>query len=191
MMECFDLNEVDQVSGLYMIVLGEFKQLYVGQSDNIKERIKSHWNGRKSLERLIYGDVCSSGLSIDSFGALDTTRIFCAKKKSNLYKAEQNIVDALDGRFSLNRAAGGIGSAETYTDTKDAATLVAMATRRKKNLAPLVDVNEIQSVLSEAGFKHYLEKYPEIRDKYFAQNPHLSIESLDLRIWQSDEPSYK
>jgi len=49
--ECFNLNELDNKTGVYMLILDDFKQVYIGQSDNIKRRIISHWNKRKSLER--------------------------------------------------------------------------------------------------------------------------------------------
>ena len=183
MKECIDLNEYDNVSGIYMIVLDEFKQVYIGQSEDIKRRIKEHWNSKKSLERLIYGDICSSVLSIDSFGSLDTTRIFCITRGYSLHKIEEQIVADLDVIYSLNRVAGGIGSADTYTGTKATAVIAALATKRKKDLAPLVDIEELQNILTESGFRYYLEKYQAIRDKYFELNPTESIESLGLRVW--------
>ena len=86
MKECVDLNELDGVSGVYIMVLDDYKQVYIGQSKNIKKRIVTgHWARTKSLERLIFGDVCTSVISIDSFGALDTTRVFLQKRWGRFY----------------------------------------------------------------------------------------------------------
>ena len=61
------------------MVLDLYKQAYTGQAADIRMRIKRHWSGTKQFERLIFGTKESSVLSIDSFRALDTTRIFAAK----------------------------------------------------------------------------------------------------------------
>lgn len=45
-----------------MMVLDYYKQVYIGISNNIKKRIMSHWNGKKSLERLIFENIFESGL---------------------------------------------------------------------------------------------------------------------------------
>ena len=42
----------------------------------MKKRILGHWNRQKEFDHLICGKIEESILSIDSFGALDTTRIF-------------------------------------------------------------------------------------------------------------------
>ena len=56
-----------------------------------KRIVKEHWARTKSLERLIFGDVCTSIISIDSFGALDTTRVFYIAT-SSVYQMEENVV---------------------------------------------------------------------------------------------------
>lgn len=71
--EIFNLNECKDV-GFYLMVLDEYKQVYIGVSDNIKKRIIEHW--RKKTHCLIFGNKETSKLCIDSFKALDTTRIF-------------------------------------------------------------------------------------------------------------------
>lgn len=157
--ECFDLNTLKDVPGLYMMVLDEYKQVYIGVAKDIRKRILSHWNGRKSLERLIFGDICSSVLSIDSFGALDTTRIFYIQTCS-MYVKEEKIVSDFDKRYLLNRTAGGIGSFETNTDTASSAALAIAANRQIRNLIDFVDPNKLKNVVSEKGFQLYLEKYP-------------------------------
>lgn len=74
--EIDDLKTVLDIEGVYILVLDEYKQVYIGVSSNIKRRILQHWSGKKEFDRLIYGGKDKSILSIDSFGALDTTRIF-------------------------------------------------------------------------------------------------------------------
>jgi len=106
--EIKDLNELDNVYGIYMLVLDEYKQVYIGISSNIKSRILSHWNGHKVFSKMIYGSVETSILSIDSFGALDTTRIFY---KGN-YIDERKIVKEFKKEYRLNRVEGGINDVE-------------------------------------------------------------------------------
>ncbi len=109
-LQIFDLSEVDDMTGVYMLVLDKYKQVYIGQSYNIKQRIMQHWNTTKAFDRLIFGKVETSILSIDSFGALDTTRIYvypCKWKELN--KTEERLVNLMDSHYMLNRTAGGIG----------------------------------------------------------------------------------
>lgn len=166
--ECFDLNVLDNKTGVYMMVLDDYKQVYIGMSENIKQRILSHWRGRKSLERLIFGDVCNSILSIDSFGALDTTRIFYIETRST-YKTEENIVKQFFSGYMLNRTAGGIGSSETSTEGKLMTDLAVVANRKTRNLIDFLDVDRLKNIVSEEGFKYYLHKYPELSKKQYKQ----------------------
>ncbi len=109
-LQIFDLIEVDNMTGVYVLVLDKYKQVYIGQSYNIKQRIMQHWNTTKAFDRLIFGKVETSILSIDSFGALDTTRIYvypCKWKELN--KTEERLVNLMDSHYMLNRTAGGIG----------------------------------------------------------------------------------
>ena len=81
-----DLTQYDNVSGYYMMVLDKYCQVYIGTAVNIKRRIQQHWSKSKSLDRLLFPmyAVEKSALSIDSFRALDTIRIF-AYKSSEIY----------------------------------------------------------------------------------------------------------
>lgn len=110
--EVFELNKYNEIMGIYIIVLDEYKQIYIGVSENIKHRIMNHWNAKKDFDRLIFGKKDKSILSIDSFGALDTTRIFVKNISTvrNLYLEEEKIVADFDSKYRLNRVAGGINS---------------------------------------------------------------------------------
>jgi hypothetical protein len=101
-----DLPAFDGVEGIYVMVLDRYKQAYIGQAWDIRARIKRHWSGTKQFDRLIFGDKETSVLSIDSFRALDTTRIFAAKTTRGL-QLEERMVNAFPPDFLLNRVPGG------------------------------------------------------------------------------------
>lgn len=154
--KCIDLRELDSVSGLYVIVLDKYKQVYIGVSSNMKKRIIQHWNRKKTLERLIFGDICNSKLSIDSFKALDTTRVFYGEfMKPEIL--EEKIVKGFDSRYILNRIGGGIGFTVTDSIFEE-----ILSSRIKKNLIDYVDVKELKKILFECDFQSYISKYPKL-----------------------------
>lgn len=107
--EVTDLSKWAGLPGLYMMVLDEYRQVYVGATDQtggVMARIKQHWAGTQSFDRLIWGDVETSILSIDSFRALDTTRIF-AVKTSTSFVDENPVLELMPEKFTLNRVRGG------------------------------------------------------------------------------------
>lgn len=106
--EVFDLNLYDEKSGYYIMVLDEYCQVYIGTTNNIKKRIRQHWSTSKSFDRLLFpmGAVDSSLLSIDSFRALDTTRIFAYTTK-NIFDREDEFINKFHSKFICNRLAGG------------------------------------------------------------------------------------
>lgn len=141
--EVKDLKKYVGVPGIYIMVLDEYKQVYIGISENgIKERIKQHWNAKKEPERLIFGQAFNSVLSIDSFGALDTTRIF-VKTNGNLYAVENKVVDEFDKRFLINRTMGGIGSSFTYTDDAKSALVAIAGNAKRRDFSPFIDEKEL------------------------------------------------
>lgn len=106
--EVFDLNKYLGVSGYYILVLDEYSQVYIGQTDDIKRRIMNHWSKRMPLDRLIFaGGVENSILSIDSFRALDTTRIF-AYVTNNNQEYEHRFIMEYPFEYRLNRVYGKI-----------------------------------------------------------------------------------
>lgn len=111
--QVFDLNECEGKSGVYMLVLDQYKQCYIGQSVSIKKRVMAHWNKTKQFDRLIWGRVENSILSVDSFGALDTTRIFVLYT-NDLMRAERRLVNSMPSEYCLNRIGGGIGEDDDY-----------------------------------------------------------------------------
>ncbi|KQU22361.1 hypothetical protein ASG61_22930 [Bacillus sp. Leaf75] len=104
--EITDLAPLQEVPGYYIMVLDEYAQVYIGSSDNIKKRIQSHWSKQKQFDRLIFGNKENSILSIDSFRAYDTTRIFVYPTHQTLIK-ENNFINQFNPKYCLNRTKGG------------------------------------------------------------------------------------
>jgi len=104
--EIMDLAPLSRVSGYYVMVLEEYKQVYIGRSQDIRVRILSHWSKQKEFDRLIFGRKEDSILSIDSFRAYDTTRIF-VYPTDNYIRLENDFIDMFSEEFVLNRTGGG------------------------------------------------------------------------------------
>ena len=129
--EILDLKEVSGKSGIYILVLDKYKQAYIGKSDDVKTRILHHWRTKKRFDRLLYGGVETSVLSIDSFGALDTTRIFYKPVRSkDIDEEERKYVASIKDDYLLNRSPGGL-NAETDTTTRN---LMLKTNIKKRNL---------------------------------------------------------
>lgn len=124
--EVFDLNEYKGKSGIYILVLGKYKQVYIGQSSDVKRRIMHHWSKHKEFDRLIHGRVDNSVLSIDSFGALDTTQIFVLEASWwELDEKEKFLVRKIPNKFKLNR----VGAGRPY-DEADVLEVIANSNKR-------------------------------------------------------------
>ena len=127
--EVTDLN--DAVFGdIYIMLLDKYKHVYIGASSYIRKRIPAHWRKRKEFDKLIYGNIEDSVLSIDSFGALDTTRIFCKEDKYGINYCEEKYVKEFDSKYSLNRVAGGINGEHN----EELRNLKLMASIKRRNL---------------------------------------------------------
>ncbi len=107
-LEVNNLKDIYFKSGYYVMVLDKFKQIYIGTSFHIGKRIEEHWKKRKGFDRLIFPwhAVKSSVLSIDSFMAKDTTRIY-VYKTSKLFEMEDYFIQDFPRKFLLNRVSGG------------------------------------------------------------------------------------
>lgn len=103
-----NLNELNGKNGYYVLILDEYCQVYVGTSKDILKRIKQHWSRRKSFDRLLFPmrAVKTSIMSVDSFRALDTTRVL-AYETSNTFHEEDDYVKFFSSQFRTNRLAGG------------------------------------------------------------------------------------
>ncbi|AXH99838.1 hypothetical protein DV702_08880 [Sporosarcina sp. PTS2304] len=105
--EITDLTLVNGTSGYYVMVLDEYSQVYIGTSRDIKKRIQQHWTMQMYFDRMIFGDTNHSILSVNSFRALDTTRIF-AYATSNIFTLEDQFMNQFESEYLLNRTAGGV-----------------------------------------------------------------------------------
>jgi hypothetical protein len=101
-----DLKALDGDEGVYVMVLDQYRQAYIGQAWDMRKRIKAHWNGTKQFDRLLWGSVEESVMSIDAFRALDTTRIF-ASRTINADALETRLVNTFPPDYLLNRIGGG------------------------------------------------------------------------------------
>lgn len=110
--EVFDLKEYAQVEGYYIMVFDEYKQVYIGKTDNIKKRIMQHWSKSKQFDRTLLPmyDYKRSCFSVDFFRALDTTRIYAWKKRVST-GVEDELIRNFPKRFCTNRIGGDITSA--------------------------------------------------------------------------------
>ena len=104
--EITDLSLLNSSSGYYVLVLDEYSQAYIGRSEDIKTRIRGHWSKQKEFDRLIFGRKNNSILSIDSFRAYDTTRIF-VYVTSDHDSFEDEFINFFDSKYLLNRTIGG------------------------------------------------------------------------------------
>lgn len=111
MIEIKNLNECQKQTGLYMTVLDNFKQVYIGQTTrDLKERILRHWKVKPKFDRILFGGVNQSVISYDSYGVLDTTRIFIIYEtdKNKIDKIEERLVKEIPKEYQANRIGGGI-----------------------------------------------------------------------------------
>ncbi|MBO5349046.1 MAG: hypothetical protein J6A89_04430 [Clostridia bacterium] len=128
--EVKDLKEFMGTKGIYMLVLDKYKQIYVGQSKrDVVERILRHWKRKIEFEDLLIGKTNETKISIDSFGLLDTTRIFIEDINPSYYnnsikidKREEYLVEAIPEKYLINKIGGAIrfgdiGSLEKIIET--------------------------------------------------------------------------
>ncbi len=119
-----DLSPYDGVEGFYIMVLDEYRQIYIGKSVNILKRIRQHWNKTKPLDRVLFPmyDVKKSCFSIDFFRALDTTRIYAWQHKIT-EGTERKLIEDFPKEYSTNRIDGDVTTA-----------IEAVATMRQREL---------------------------------------------------------
>lgn len=109
--QVFDLNIYDKAEGYYVMVLDEYKQVYIGKAKDIKRRIMQHWSDTKPFDKTLWPmyEYNKSCFSIDFFRALDTTRIF-AWKHTMSDGIESELVCSFPSEFCTNRIGGDISN---------------------------------------------------------------------------------
>ena len=96
--EIRNLNDYKKKTGIYIMVLNGYNTLYIGQAEDIRQRIMRHWSRADYF----------TGTGIDLYKALDTTRIFvleCESKKLN--PIENKMTSLCDKNYSFNVLTGG------------------------------------------------------------------------------------
>lgn len=114
--EVKDLKEYMGAKGIYILVLDQYKQIYVGQSKrDIVDRIISHWKKHIELENILVGKTNKTKISIDAFGMLDTTRIFIENIDPTYYnnsmkidEREEYLINSVPEEYLANKIGGGI-----------------------------------------------------------------------------------
>lgn len=104
--EVTELFRLKGSSGYYVMVLDEYSQVYIGISGDIPRRLRVHWSAQKQFDRLLFGGIDDSILSIDSFRAYDTTRIF-VYLCDDIESYENEFINYFDPKYVLNRTVGG------------------------------------------------------------------------------------
>ena len=110
--EVFDLAIYSKIEGYYIMVLDEYKQVYIGKTNDIKKRIIQHWSKTKPFDRTLFPMYAydKSCFSIDFFRALDTTRIFVWKRKL-ANGVEAKLISNFPSKFCTNRIGGDLTNA--------------------------------------------------------------------------------
>ena len=110
--EIKSLKGFENTTGHYLMVLDDYKQVYIGKSLDIRKRIRQHWSNQKRIDKLVFGFLQKSPLSIDSFRALDTTRIFVETETPIFdgFMNEFRFIEDFDHKYVLNRIMGNIDS---------------------------------------------------------------------------------
>jgi hypothetical protein len=90
------------------MVLDEYNQVYFGKANNIRTRIPQHWTKTLPFDRTLYPLYNKNSImSIDSFRALDTTRIYVWKR--NLQDGlEDKLIKDFPMAFRCNRIGGDV-----------------------------------------------------------------------------------
>jgi hypothetical protein len=155
-----DLNDYRNQRGFYLMVLDEYCQAYIGGSGDICKRIRDHWMNQKSFDRLIFGSVESSIISIDSFRPLDTTRLY-VHVIDDSFTHEDRYIDSINPIFMCNRTIGGIlegGLPEAISNRKNREfkvnnTELSIEIKYAENLTPSpVQLHEIFIIVKNHRF---------------------------------------
>lgn len=128
MIEINNLNECQNKTGIYMAILDEFKQLYIGQTTrDLKDRILNHWKIKPKFDKILFGSTNKSVIAYDSYGALDTTRIFVIYEtnKIKIDKIEADLLKEIPKEYQTNRIGGGI-HLDTSTKLSDIINTINM-----------------------------------------------------------------
>lgn len=167
------------------MILDEYKQAYLGTASDIYKRIITHWIKQKEFDRLIFGGVEHSRLSIDSFRPLDTTRIYVMKTKRT-YSSEDRYINSISEKYLLNRTGGGL---------LNLGLTEAISKRKSRELNYPINLKDIKiSYKNQDEFKpiEAHEVYIQMQeDKGFFDTFSISGRYADYKITKISDVEYK
>lgn len=111
MIEIQKLYECKNQKGIYLAVLDNYKQVYIGQSvRDLRARILTHWRIKPKFDKTLVGKYDETPISYNSFGILDTTRIFVIfeENKEKIDKIEKELTMKIPLKYQTNITGGGI-----------------------------------------------------------------------------------
>lgn len=138
----YNISELKGKSGYYAMVLDDFKQIYVGTASDIESRIKKHWNKQRPFDRLVFGRVSDSKISIDSFRTFDTTRIYY-KLDKDTFIHEDDYIKGIPKEFNCNRLSGGKLTKATKPKFRDLENKIYVDFKIVRDLEN-IELNEVQ-----------------------------------------------
>ncbi len=106
----YHFTEVEDISSykncLYLIILDDFNQFYVGKSErSLKNRMRKHWTAKIIPGRHLWnGGFESSRIKFDDFKMFDTTRIFVCEDILGIIN--DNKAEAEDKRIEITNTFG-------------------------------------------------------------------------------------
>ncbi len=96
--EVKDLNDLKGVTGIYIMVLDKYHVFYIGQADDIKQRVMRHWSRSDYF----------TGTGIDLFKAFDTTRLYALRcEHTKMNEIENQMTQLVNSQYTLNVLTGG------------------------------------------------------------------------------------
>lgn len=102
-----EVNDISSYKNcLYLIVLDDYNQFYVGKSErSLKNRMRKHWTAKIVPGRHLWnGGFESSRIKFDDFKMFDTTRIFVCEDIQTIIN--ENIIEANDRRIEVTNTFG-------------------------------------------------------------------------------------
>ena len=153
-----EVNDISSFKNcLYIVVLDDYKQFYVGKADSsLKNRMRKHWTAKIIPSRHLWnGGFESSKLKFDDFKIYDTTRIFvCTDIKKII---EENYVEANDRRIEITNTFG-LETYDTMNELAKAERIVINNCRCVFCLSdrtPLMNYSKYDELEKEYGISRY------------------------------------
>ena len=118
--EISNINDFKEKTGYYLLVLDEYKQIYIGTSNtSLRNRIYKHMSENILFENFLFPPIEDnfniesvkismeqSKLSINTFRPLDFTRVFIFETTESFDK-EEYFIRQFSNKFVSNRIEGG------------------------------------------------------------------------------------